>query len=201
MTGPAVVILAGGLASRLGGGDKCLLPLAGDTVLGRILARLRPQAGRIAINANGDPGRFAAFGLPVLPDEIAGRPGPLAGVLTAMVWAGAGEVVTVPGDAPFPPRDLVTRLAAARVAAGAEIAVAASVGRTHPVAALWPAALADALRRAIADEGVRKVAGWTARHRVVEVDFPTDPVDPFFNINRPDDLAEAERLCRLHPGV
>jgi molybdenum cofactor guanylyltransferase len=199
MTGPAIVILAGGLATRLGGGDKALLPLAGMTVLGRILARL--GAGRVAINANGDPGRFAGFGLPVLPDPIEGRPGPLAGVLAAMAWAGKGDVVTVPGDAPFIPRDLVTRLVAARTQAGAEIAVAASGGRTHPVAALWPARLHDGLRQAILDEGVRKVGSWIARHRAVEVAFSVDPVDPFFNINHPEDLAEAERLCRLHPEL
>jgi len=199
MTGPAIVILAGGLATRLGGGDKVLLPLAGTTMLARILARLGP--GRVAINANGDPGRFAPFGLPVLPDPIEGWPGPLAGVLAAMEWAGQGDVVTVPGDAPFIPRDLVARLLAARAEAGAEIAVAASGGRTHPVAALWPAQLHDDLRRAVIDENLRKVAGWIARHRSVPVEFPVDPVDPFFNINHPEDLAEAERLCRLHPEL
>jgi len=199
MTGPAIVILAGGLATRLGGGDKALLPLGGTTMLARILARL--GSGRVAINANGDPARFAPFGLPVLPDPIAGWPGPLAGVLAAMAWVGQGDVMTVPGDAPFLPRDLAAVLTAARAQAGAEIAVASSGGRVHPVAALWPARLRDALRRAMIDEDLRKVANWIARYRSVQVDFPVDPVDPFFNINHPEDLSEAERLCRLYPEL
>jgi molybdenum cofactor guanylyltransferase len=199
MTGPDVVILAGGRASRLGGGDKGLLPLDdGKTVLGSILHRLGTR--RIAINANGDPARFARFGLPVLPDPIEGQPGPLAGVLAAMKWAETDYVVTVPSDAPFLPRDLIEQLAAARDAAGTDIAVAASGGRVHPVAALWPARLGPALSRAIVDEGLRKVERWIARYSAVEVVFPSDPVDPFFNINRPEDLAEAADLCRRYPG-
>jgi molybdopterin-guanine dinucleotide biosynthesis protein A len=199
MTKPDLVILAGGRASRLGGGDKGLLMLDGRTVLERIIGRLRPQVARIALNANGDPTRFERFGLPVLPDPIAGQPGPLAGILAAMEWAGAGDVVTVPSDTPFLPADLVPRLVAARGAAA--IAVAASGGRSHPVAALWPARLQHELRRAIVEDGMRKVDHWVARHRPVEVPFATEPVDPFFNINRPEDLAEAARICARHPAI
>jgi molybdenum cofactor guanylyltransferase len=201
-----VVILAGGRASRLGGGDKGLRVLVGETVLARIIARLSDnpslalrEKGLIAINANGDPARFAEFGLPVLPDPVEGLPGPLAGVLAAMAWAGAGHVATVPGDAPFLPRDLLAKLAAAREASGAEIAVATSGGRLHPVVALWPARLAAELRKALVEEGLRKVESWIDRYPNVRVEFPSEPVDPFFNVNRPEDLAEAERLCRLYP--
>ena len=195
----AIVILAGGKASRLGGGDKGLRTIGGETLLARILARLGPA--RAAINANGDPARFAEFGLPVLPDPIPEQPGPLAGVLAAMEWAGEGYVATVPGDAPFLPRDLLARLAAERDAAGAEIAVAESGGQIHPVVALWPVARAAELRRAIVEEGLRKVERWIDRHRAVRVEFPVEPVDPFFNVNRPEDLDEAERLCRLYPEM
>jgi molybdopterin-guanine dinucleotide biosynthesis protein A len=155
----------------------------------------------VALNANGEPSRFAEFGLPVLPDSIPDQPGPLAGVLAAMIWAEADYVATVPGDAPFLPPDLLVRLAEARTAAGAEIALARSGGRSHPVAALWPSRLRPALQRAISEEGLRRMADWVARHQAVEVDFPVEPVDPFFNINRPEDLAAAERLCQSHPGV
>jgi molybdopterin-guanine dinucleotide biosynthesis protein A len=195
----AIVILAGGKASRLGGGDKALRLIGGETVLARILSRLGPA--RVALNANGDPARFAGFGLPVLPDSIPEQPGPLAGVLAAMEWAGEGHVLTVPGDAPFIPRDLLARLAAARDAAGAEIAVAESGGQIHPVVALWPVARATELRRAIVEEGLRKVERWLDRHRVVRVEFPVVPVDPFYNVNRPEDLAEAERLCQAWPEI
>lgn len=201
MTGPTIAILAGGRASRLGGGDKSLRALAGGTVLGHILARLKAEAPRIVLNANGDPARFAGFDLPVLPDTIDDRPGPLAGVLAAMEWAGVGDLVTVPGDAPFIPRDLVARLVAARDAAGADIAVAVSAGRLHPIVALWPVRLGAALRQAIVEEGVRKVEHWINRYPSVRVEFSDHPVDPFFNINSPEDLAEAERLCRLYPTL
>jgi molybdopterin-guanine dinucleotide biosynthesis protein A len=192
-----LVILAGGRASRLGGGDKGLRVLGGATVLSRILARL--GAEQVAINANGDPARFDEFGLPVLPDPVEGLPGPLAGVLAAMVWAGEGHVATVPGDAPFLPRDLLPRLAEAREASGAEIAVATSNGRVHPVVALWPARLAEDLRNTLVEEGLRKVESFLDRYQTIRVDFTREPVDPFFNVNRPEDLAEAEGLCLLYP--
>jgi molybdopterin-guanine dinucleotide biosynthesis protein A len=195
----AGLLLAGGLARRMGGGDKGLKPLGGRPILAHILERVRPQLGPMAINANGDPARFAEFGLPVVPDALAGNPGPLAGVLTGMEWARAhapqcAYVVTVPTDAPFLPRDLVPRLFEAMETAGADMACAASGGRTHPVVGLWPVALAEDLRRAMTVEEIRKVDRWTGRHRLATAAFETDPADPFFNVNSPDDLAEAEAL-------
>jgi len=199
MTAIAGVLLAGGLARRMGGGDKGLRPLGGRTILDHVIERLRPQVRHLVINANGDPARFAGFGLPVVADAVADFPGPLAGVLTGMEWARASapdiaDIVTVPTDTPFPPRDLVVRLVAARAAAGADLACAASGGQAHPVIGLWPVRLADDLRRALVEENIRKVDVWTARHRLAVADFAAAPVDPFFNANRPDDLAEAERL-------
>src|SRR4051812_13662313 len=193
------VLLAGGLARRMGGGDKGLLPLAGSTILDHVIARMRPQVPHLMINANGDPARFARFGLPVRGDAVEGFVGPLAGVLTGMRYAQAAlpavtDVVTVPTDGPFVPRDLVQRFLTARDTAGAELAVAISGGRTNPVVGLWPVRLADALERALVQEKISKVDVWTARYALVEVEFATAPVDPFFNCNTPDDLAEAERL-------
>jgi len=198
------VLLAGGLSRRMGGGDKCLRLVGGRAILAHVIERIRPQAPRLVINANGDAARFAAYGLPVVADAVEGFAGPLAGVLTGMAWARdhaprAADIVTVPTDGPFVPRNLVARLVAARDAAGAELAQAASGGQVHPVVGLWPVRLADDLRRAVVEEGVRKVDVWTARHRLVTVAFSTDPVDPFFNANRPEDLAEAERLL-AHAG-
>jgi molybdopterin-guanine dinucleotide biosynthesis protein A len=193
------VLLAGGLSRRMGGGDKCLRPLGGRSILDRVIERVRPQARWLVINANGDAARFAAFGLPVAADAIDGFPGPLAGVLTGMLWArahapGCAEIVTVPTDGPFVPRDLVARLVAARTVAGADLVQAASGGQIHPVVGLWPVRLADDLRRALVDQDIRKVDVWTARHRLATAEFATEPVDPFFNANRPEDLAEAARL-------
>jgi molybdenum cofactor guanylyltransferase len=200
---PAVVgvLLAGGQARRMGGGDKCLRQLGGATILEHVVARARPQVATLVLNANGDPGRFAAFGLPVVADVVEGFAGPLAGVLTGMAWAGAQRpdypwIATMATDTPFFPADLVARMLSAVEGAGAELACAASGGRAHPVFGLWPVRLADDLRAAMIEEGIRKVDVWTARHRLVEVPFATDPIDPFFNTNRPEDLAEAERLLR-----
>mgnify|MGYP003677173556 CR=1 FL=1 len=199
MTTP-LVILAGGRAARMGGGDKCLLAVGGVPILRRILDRLARPGRPVVLNANGDPRRFAGYGLPVVPDGIAEQPGPLAGILAGMRWAAvkvpdACHIVTVSGDTPFLPADLFERLVAARAAAGAEIAVATSAGRTHHTAALWPVALADALEHAIREEGFRRVGAWAARHRVAAADFACDPVDPFINVNDPAGLAEAERLA------
>src|ERR1700688_1595187 len=195
----AGVVLAGGLSRRMGGGDKCLRPLAGRTILARIIERVLPQVDGLLLNANGDAARFVASGLPVRSDVVAGFPGPLAGVLTGMAWAReympqASWLASFASDAPFLPRDLVARLGAARAANAAEIACARSGGQSHPVFALWPLDLMDDLRRALVEEGIRKVDVWTACYKLVEVEFACEPVDPFFNTNRPEDLAEAELL-------
>ncbi|MGO8915139.1 MAG: molybdenum cofactor guanylyltransferase MobA [Stellaceae bacterium] len=200
----AGIVLAGGQARRMGGGDKCLRLLAGKPLLAHIVERARPQVTALALNANGDPGRFAGFGLPVVGDSIADFAGPLAGVLAGLDWAAAAvpeatHVASFAGDAPFLPRDLVARLGAA-LAAGHDIACAASAGRAHPVFALWPLALSEQLRRALAAEGVRKVDRWTERFRLATVEFAAVPLDPFFNANRPEDLAEAERLAAAAPA-
>lgn len=193
------VILAGGLARRMGGGDKGLKTLAGRPILARIVDRLRPQVDGVIINANGDPARFDDFGLPVAGDAVEGFAGPLAGVLAGLAWARENrpditDIVTVPSDGPFLPRDVVARLVAARDQTGADLACAASGGQLHPVVGLWPLRLYEDLHHAVVGEGIRKVDIWTGRHKLAVAHFPTDPVDPFFNANAPDDLAEAERL-------
>jgi molybdenum cofactor guanylyltransferase len=195
----AGIVLAGGLSRRMGGGDKSLRLLAGRPILAHIVERAAPQVVALALNANGDAARFAAFGLPVVADSVPDFAGPLAGVLAGLDWAaarvpGATHVASFAGDAPFLPRDLVARLAAALGDGRHALACAASGGRAHPVFGLWPVALRDALRHAVTEEGMRKVDVWTARYALVTVDFATAPIDPFFNANRPDDLAEAERL-------
>ncbi|TWA60480.1 molybdenum cofactor guanylyltransferase [Azospirillum baldaniorum] len=197
--GIAGVLLAGGLSRRMGGGDKSLRTLGGRSILERIVATVRPQVGPLVLNANGDPARFAAFGLPVAADVVEGFAGPLAGVLTGMEWARANApdcrwLASFATDAPFIPDDLVARLAAAVEREGADLACARSDGQEHPVFGLWRVDLADDLRRAMVEEDMRKVDAWTARYRLAVADFASDPVDPFFNTNRPDDLAEAERL-------
>ena len=198
----AAVLLAGGRARRMGGSDKCLLPLGGRPILAHIIERVRPQASALVLNANGELTRFAAFGLPVVPDAIEGFAGPLAGVLTGMIWArtnapGAAWLVSIATDTPFVPRDLVTRLKTAATRAGKPLACAASGGQSHPVIGLWSLALEGHLRAALVEEGVRKVDAFTARHGIATVDFPTTPIDPFFNVNTPDDLAGAERIATL----
>ncbi|HTB45932.1 MAG TPA: molybdenum cofactor guanylyltransferase MobA [Acetobacteraceae bacterium] len=199
-------ILAGGLARRLGGGDKGLRMVGGRTVLARLADRLGPQVTRLILNANDDATRFAALGLPVVADSLADHPGPLAGVLAALDWTAEADpavawVVTVPGDAPFVPRDLVARLHAGRRDSGAVFACAASGDYTHPVIALWPVSIRDELRHAVAAQGMRKIDRFTQRHGCAAVVWPTDPVDPFFNVNTPEDLAEADRLVAIHPGL
>ena len=195
------VILAGGLARRMGGGDKSLREIGGQPILSRVIDRLRPQVSAMALNANGDPARFAALGLPVLPDSIADHPGPLAGVLAGLDWAaaeGAPAIVTVAADTPFFPETLVQRLSAAAAAQGTAIALAATPDPDrgtlrHPTFGLWPTALRDDLRAALND-GLRKVVLWTDRHGAASALFDADPFDPFFNINTPEDLATAEAL-------
>jgi molybdopterin-guanine dinucleotide biosynthesis protein A len=193
------VILAGGQARRLGGGDKALQEVAGLPLLAHAIERLAPQVSRIALNANGDPSRFDAFGLPVIPDTVEGFAGPLAGVLAGLDWAAANTpdcewVVTVATDAPFFPEDLVARLVAAVESEQSDLACAETGGRTHPVFGLWPVGLREDLRHALVEEDIRKVDLWTARHRLAVVNFPAQVVDPFFNINRPEDVVEAKRI-------
>jgi molybdopterin-guanine dinucleotide biosynthesis protein A len=193
---PAVILLAGGLARRMGGGDKPLRLLAGRPILAHVIARIAPQVSALAINANGDPARFAAFDLPVVPDNLPETPGPLAGIQAGMEWAAptASDILSVPTDLPFLPADLVERLEAARAAEDAEIAVATSDGHMHPVVALWPTRLAAALHHAVAVEGLRRVTDFQKRYRVAYADFPVGAIDPFLNINTPEDLARAETL-------
>lgn len=191
------VILAGGLGRRMGGGDKPLRSLAGRPLLSHVIDRLASQCGPLAINANGDPARFAAFGLPVMADDVVGG-GPLAGVLVAMEWASAtlgpaAVVLTAPGDCPFLPHDLAIRLETERRNRAAAIACAVSGDRRHPLTAVWRADLRFALRDALEHEGMRRVGDWVARHSVATVTWDAAPIDPFFNANTPEDLAEAER--------
>ena len=193
------LLLAGGQSRRMGGGDKCLRRLGGQTVLARILRIVRPQVGPLVLNANGDGARFADYDLPVASDVVDGFAGPLAGVLTGLEWALANApecqwLASFACDAPFAPRDLVSRFLAAVAKENADMACATSAGRDQPVFGLWPVGLADDLRAALVEEDIRKVDVWTARYRLARADWPTQPVDPFFNVNRPDDLDAAETL-------
>jgi molybdenum cofactor guanylyltransferase len=194
------LLLAGGQSRRMGGGDKALRPLVGITLLERVIARLRPQVDALVLNGNGDPARFAKFALPVVADSVPDFAGPLAGVLAGLDWAAdrpdCPYVVSVATDAPFLPADLVARLVAGLDDAGADLACAASGGRSHPVFGLWPVRLREDLRRAVVEEGLRKVDLWTARHKLATVPFADRPVDPFFNANRPEDFAAAEALLQ-----
>lgn len=208
MTAPLGVILAGGQATRMGGGDKGLLTLGDDTLLARVIDRLRPQVAGMALNANGDPDRFANYGLPVLSDSIQGYPGPLAGVLAGLDWAaeqGAETIVTVAADTPFFPADLVTHLTETSQGQTHPLVLAATKGEAktksksrsglirHPTFGLWPVALRDDLRAAL-QEGLKKVVLWTDKHDGREALFASDPFDPFFNVNTPDDLDHARAL-------
>lgn len=196
----AGVILAGGRATRMGGGDKGLRRVRGLRLMDHVLERLSPQVGAMAINANGDPARLAEFGLPVLADSLPDHPGPLAGVLAGLDWAagiGADGIVTVAADTPFFPRDLAARLVAAAGPSG--LCLAASPDETgrmqrHPTFGLWPVALRDDLRAALTG-GLRKIVLWTDGHAAGTAAFASDPFDPFFNVNTPEDLALAETLA------
>ena len=197
---PLGVVLAGGLARRMGGGDKARIRIGGKTILERVLARLGPQCKGVILNANGDPARFADTGLPVVRDSVPDFAGPLAGILAGLDWAAAhapevADIVTAPGDCPFLPDNLVARLAAARRTAGVPLACARSGDWRHPVLGLWPVALRNDLRRALVEEKLHKIEAWTARHGIAIADWPAAPVDPFFNVNTPQDAAEAERLA------
>lgn len=193
------LLLAGGLARRMGGGDKPLRTIAGRSILAHVIERLAPQCDGLVINANGDPARFADYGLPVVADSVPDFAGPLAGILAGLDWMadnrpGTEWLVSVAADTPFIPRDLVARLHEAREEQGVPLACAASGGWTHPVIGLWPVSLRDDLRRALTVEDERKIDRWTARHGCASAEWPVEPVDPFFNANRPEDLDEAERL-------
>jgi molybdopterin-guanine dinucleotide biosynthesis protein A len=196
------VLLAGGLARRMGGGDKPMRRIGGRTILERVIARLKPQCGELILNANGDPARFAEFGLPVIADTVADFPGPLAGILAALDWTAANRpgvtfILSAAADCPFLPRDLVARLDAARGEENAQLAVASSDGQSHPVIGLWNVGLRDELRQALVVEDVRRIDRWTARYKLATVSWPTTPLDPFFNANTMDDIAEADRLAAL----
>jgi len=199
------LLLAGGQSRRMGGGDKALRLLEGIPLLERVIERLRPQVKALVLNANGDPLRFARFALPVAADSVPGFAGPLAGVLAGLDWAVSHRpdcpyVVSVATDAPFLPVDLVARLAEGLDEARADLACAASGGRSHPVFGLWPVRLRGDLRRAVVDHGIRKVDLWTTRHKLTTVPFADQPVDPFFNANRPEDFETAAVLLKATAG-
>jgi molybdenum cofactor guanylyltransferase len=203
MTEPILgVLLAGGLARRMGGGDKPMLQIGGRTLLARVIARLEPQCDGLILNANGDPARFAEFGLPVIADTVANFPGPLAGILAALDWAAtnrpeAAWVLSAAADCPFLPRDLVARLHQARTEQNAELAVAASDGQSHHVIGLWSVSLRDELRHALVVENIRRVESFITRYRLAIVTWPVETLDPFFNANTTDDIAVAEELALL----
>jgi molybdopterin-guanine dinucleotide biosynthesis protein A len=197
----AGVVLAGGQARRMGGGDKALLEIDRRTLLSHVIARLAPQVDAVAINANGDPARFAGFGLPVIADTVPGFAGPLAGALAGMRWAeaqGHSHIVTAAGDTPFFPHDLVARLtAAAGPALGLACAATTDPERglsEHPTFGLWPVSLADDLETALTVGNMRKVIVWTSRHGCARALFDDAGPYPFFNVNTPEDLVEAGRI-------
>jgi molybdopterin-guanine dinucleotide biosynthesis protein A len=196
----AGVVLAGGLARRMGGGDKGFIILGGKPILTHVIERLKPQTEALIINANGELERFAAYELPVVPDSIEGWPGPLAGVLAGLDWAAAegfSHIATAATDTPFFPRDLVVHFKAVVEREKGELAVAQSGSRTHPVFGYWPIVLRDDLRAAL-KKGVRKVDEWTGRHRLAVAQFDAVPYDPFFNVNRPEDMGEAEAIFNAY---
>jgi molybdopterin-guanine dinucleotide biosynthesis protein A len=195
------VVLAGGLARRMGGGDKPMRTIGGRSILDRVIERLTPQCEGLIINANGDPARFAPFGLPVVGDSIEGFAGPLAGILAGLDWIAANRpniawMLSTAGDCPFLPRDLVARLHRARLDDNAQVAVAASNGQSHHAIALWDVALRDELRHALTIEDCRAIHRFAARYRLATVTWPDMPLDPFFNANTLEDLTEAERLAK-----
>jgi molybdopterin-guanine dinucleotide biosynthesis protein A len=189
----------------MGGRDKALLPLGDTTLLGQAIARARPQTGGLVLNANGDPARFAAFGLPVIADSIGGFPGPLAGIFAGLGFVRehrpqAQFLASFPCDCPFFPTDLVERLIAAAEAENADIAMAASAGRAHPVFAVWRSTL-PFVQTDLTEPGARKVENWIARFPHTKVEFPSSPLDPFFNVNTEADLARAEALLAQSPSL
>ncbi len=185
----------------MGGGDKALIRIGGEAILDRVLAVLHSKCDPIILNANGDPARFARYGLPVIADSVPDFAGPLAGILAGLDWAAAHApeaewVVSVPGDCPFLPTDLVDRLHVARAEAVTPLACARSGDWRHPVVGLWRIDLRDDLRHALTVEDLRKIEIWTARHGVAVASWPDQPIDPFFNVNTPDDIATADRVAK-----
>jgi molybdopterin-guanine dinucleotide biosynthesis protein A len=200
------LVLAGGLARRMGGGDKARLTVGGSTILDRVLSCLSAQCAGIVINANGDPARFSDTGAPVVPDNVPGFVGPLAGILAGLDWLAENRpdvawMLSVPGDCPFLPDDLAERLHEARRAEGKPLACARSGEWRHPVVGLWPVALRGDLRKALTVDDLRKIEVWTARHGIAIADWPDKPADPFFNVNTPEDAAAAEKVAAANPGL
>ncbi|MCG7391940.1 molybdenum cofactor guanylyltransferase MobA [Microvirga sp. ACRRW] len=194
------VILAGGLARRMGGGDKPLLRLGSQSLLAHVAQRLAPQCESLILNANGDPSRFAMWDMPVVQDSVAGHPGPLAGILSALDWAASEKpsiawVLSVPGDTPFIPLDLVMRLHEAREKARARLACAESGAHRHFTTGLWPVDLRHDMRRALTSGDIHRVEDWMSSHGFTTAAWPTEPFDPFFNINTPDELIAAQAIA------
>jgi len=192
---PPAVILAGGRSSRMGGGDKCLLPLGDKPLIAHILDAVTPQTADILINTNSDPAPFLKYGQPVLPDAITGFQGPLAGILTGMLWSRKRHprqvhLLTVASDVPFLPHDLVARLFRARQEQRADIAIASSPDGTHPTIGLWPVDLAERLEHDLMEGAIRSVHQWIGAFRVANADFDSLALS---NINTPDDLAACQR--------
>lgn len=193
------ILLAGGRAQRMGGRDKALEELGGAPLLAWAIAALRPQCAGLVISANGDLSRFAASGVPAVADSVPGFKGPLAGILAGLDWIAANRLdiplaLSAPADTPFLPGDLAARLAAARLAAGVPIACASSGGRAHPAVALWPVSIREDLRHALMERDIRKVEAFASICGRAAVEWPATPFDPFFNVNKPGDLAQAEAL-------
>jgi molybdenum cofactor guanylyltransferase len=200
------VILAGGLSRRMGGNDKALLTLEGRTLLEHVAERLAPQCKSVILNANGDPSRFGKVHLPIVPDSVADRPGPLAGILAALEWCAVHRpdiswVVSAPADTPFIPKDLVMRLHKAlhetrKSETRKPIAYATSGSQAHFAVGLWSVSLRRDLRQALIQQGTRSIRDWLRRHDHAEAAWPAGPFDPFFNINTPEDLERAKVLVR-----
>jgi molybdenum cofactor guanylyltransferase len=194
------LVLAGGLARRMGGGDKARIKIGGVSILQRVLACLTPQCSRLIINANGDTTRFGDTGCAIVADSVPDFAGPLAGILAGLDWAAVNApniewLVSVPGDCPFLPKNLVTRLHDARAASNVPLACARSGEWRHPVVGLWPVSLREDLRHALVDENLHKIELWTARHGIAIAEWPATPFDPFFNVNTPEDAARAEQIA------
>jgi molybdopterin-guanine dinucleotide biosynthesis protein A len=200
------LVLAGGQARRMGGGDKARITIGGASILQRVLACLSPQCSGVIINANGDPARFADTGLPVVADSVPDFAGPLAGILAGLDWAAQNApdvawLVSVPGDCPFLPKNLVTRLHEARATSNVPLACARSGEWRHPVVGLWPLGLREDLRHALVGEGLHKIELWTGRHGIAIAEWPAAPFDPFFNVNTPEDAAQAEAIAAQYPDA